>query len=110
VHELLSARSTTKRGESMPQRQERIAQADVRLTAAAHALSRTLLAPVAAQLGNKRLVVVADGALQSVPFAMLPEPQFPVQSSEFRVKDARSQNPKLETPNPKPLVVNHEIV
>jgi len=33
-----------------------------------------LLAPVATQLGNKRLVVVADGALQYIPFAMLPEP------------------------------------
>jgi tetratricopeptide (TPR) repeat protein len=74
VHELLSARSTTKRGESFLQRQQRISQAEARLPAAAAALSQTLLAPVAAQLGNKRLVIVADGALQYIPFAMLPHP------------------------------------
>ena len=34
-------------------------------------LSRMLLSPVATQLGNKRLLVVADGALQYVPFAAL---------------------------------------
>ncbi|MEC4985734.1 MAG: CHAT domain-containing tetratricopeptide repeat protein, partial [Oscillatoria sp. PMC 1076.18] len=35
-------------------------------------LSEMILAPVAAQLGNKRLLVVGDGALQSIPFAALP--------------------------------------
>ncbi len=30
-----------------------------------------ILAPAAAELGNKRLVIVADGALQYVPFAAL---------------------------------------
>jgi len=37
-------------------------------------LSQILLAPVANQLGNKRLLVVSDGALQSIPFAALPIP------------------------------------
>jgi CHAT domain-containing protein/Tfp pilus assembly protein PilF len=35
-------------------------------------LSQTLLQPVANQLGNKRLLIVADGALQYIPFAALP--------------------------------------
>jgi CHAT domain-containing protein len=35
-------------------------------------LSRQLLAPALAGLGGKRLVIVADGALQYVPFAALP--------------------------------------
>jgi CHAT domain-containing protein/Flp pilus assembly protein TadD len=74
VYELLTARSRTKRGETAAQQRARLAQAETQLAAAAQALSQTLLAPVAAQLGNKRLVVVADGALQYVPFAMLPEP------------------------------------
>ena len=39
----------------------------------AAALSRLLLEPLAAILGNKRLVIVADGSLQYVPFALLPE-------------------------------------
>ncbi|HVR95504.1 MAG TPA: CHAT domain-containing protein [Thermoanaerobaculia bacterium] len=37
-------------------------------------LSRLLLDPVAPLLPGKRLLVVGDGALQSVPFAALPEP------------------------------------
>jgi CHAT domain-containing protein/tetratricopeptide (TPR) repeat protein len=37
-------------------------------------LSRMLLAPVAEHLGHRRLVVVADGALESLSFAALPDP------------------------------------
>jgi CHAT domain-containing protein/Tfp pilus assembly protein PilF len=40
-------------------------------------LSQMLLAPVANQLGNKRLLIVGDGALQFVPFAALPIPASP---------------------------------
>src|SRR5262249_46571137 len=41
-------------------------------SAAAANLSRTLLGPVAGQLGKKRLVIVADGMLHYVPFEALP--------------------------------------
>jgi CHAT domain-containing protein/Tfp pilus assembly protein PilF len=41
------------------------------------ALSRMLLKPIETQLGTKRLLIVADGALQYVPFAALPEPSSP---------------------------------
>jgi len=105
VYELLTARSTNKRGETAPQRQERISQAEAKLPAAARDLSRTLLAPVAAQLGNKRLVIVADGALQYIPFAMLPEPGVRGQGLGAGVR--RSQPP---TPNSQPLIVGHEVV
>ncbi len=37
----------------------------------AAALGRTLLGPVAARLGGRRIVVVADGALQYIPFGAL---------------------------------------
>src|SRR5262249_53264348 len=40
-------------------------------------LSRTLLGRVAPQLGSSRLVIVASGALQYVPFAALPSPLHP---------------------------------
>jgi len=40
-------------------------------------LSKILLAPVANLLGNKRLLIVGDGALQFVPFAALPLPNSP---------------------------------
>jgi CHAT domain-containing protein/tetratricopeptide (TPR) repeat protein len=61
---------------------------------ASAALSRMLLAPVAAQLANKRLLVVADGALQYVPFAALPEPAV---KEEIAV-------------GAQPLIVEHEII
>ncbi len=41
---------------------------------AAATLSRVLLGPVAGQLQGKRLLIVADGALQYIPFALLPNP------------------------------------
>ena len=52
----------------------RVAQAssdDKSLEAAIVALSRMVVGPAASQLGAKRLLVVADGALQYVPFAAL---------------------------------------
>jgi CHAT domain-containing protein/Tfp pilus assembly protein PilF len=48
---------------------------DPQFIAQARALSRMLLGPAAAQLGNKRLVVVAPGALSYLPFAALPPPE-----------------------------------
>jgi CHAT domain-containing protein/Tfp pilus assembly protein PilF len=60
---------------------------------AALALSHTLLGPVGAELGKKRLVVVAEGALQYIPFAALPAPAS-VNSAGTGV----------------PLVADHEIV
>jgi CHAT domain-containing protein len=40
----------------------------------AKALSRMVLGPVAEALGSKGLLVVADGALQQIPFGALPDP------------------------------------
>jgi CHAT domain-containing protein/Flp pilus assembly protein TadD len=40
-------------------------------------LSRIILEPIASQLGNKRLLIVGNGALQYVPFAALPIPSSP---------------------------------
>ena len=53
-------------------------------------LSQMLLGPVASQIAGKRLLIVADGALQYVPFAALPVPGRPG--------------------GPTPLVTEHEIV
>jgi CHAT domain-containing protein len=63
------------------------------LTAAA-GLSRTLLGPVADQLGKKRLLIVADGTLHYVPFGALPDPN----------------SLKASAGGWQPLVVEHEIV
>ncbi|WP_341528676.1 CHAT domain-containing protein [Nostoc sp. UHCC 0302] len=56
-----------------------------------NALSQLILAPVAQQLGKKRLVIVSDGALQYVPFAAL--------------TTSISQGSNYE-----PLLLNHEII
>lgn len=42
--------------------------------AAVCALGRALLTPLAGRLDDRRLLVVAEGALESFPFAVLPEP------------------------------------
>ncbi len=63
------------------------------LLVAASRLSRVVLGPVASQLGHKRLLVIADGALRYAPFAALPEPA-----------------PDRDLPVGRPLVLSHEIV
>jgi CHAT domain-containing protein/tetratricopeptide (TPR) repeat protein len=40
-------------------------------------LSRMLLGPVAGELGDRRLAIVPDGALNYIPFDVLPEPRSP---------------------------------
>jgi CHAT domain-containing protein len=42
---------------------------------AARELSRLILAPAAAHLGKRRIIVVADGALNYIPFQVLPAPE-----------------------------------
>ncbi|HUE81634.1 MAG TPA: CHAT domain-containing tetratricopeptide repeat protein [Pyrinomonadaceae bacterium] len=93
VYELLTTRSLFKVGETATQRRERIAQADSKLLDVASELSQMLIGPVASELGNKRLVVVADGALQYVPFALLPIP-----------RNTEAEQAYV------PLVVKHEII
>ena len=58
---------------------------------AAARLSQMVLAPIAAELERKRLLIVPDGALQFVPFAALPRPGTAGATTE-------------------PLIVRHEIV
>jgi CHAT domain-containing protein/uncharacterized protein HemY len=89
LYKLMTARSRTQKGESPQQKHRRIRQAEAQLPEAARRLSSMALGPVAAQLANRRLVIVADQALQYIPFAMLPMP------------DSRSDEP---------LIVAHEII
>jgi CHAT domain-containing protein/tetratricopeptide (TPR) repeat protein len=131
VYGMLTARSTNRPGESALQRQQRITKAEANLPAAAQSLSQTLLAPVATRLGNKRLVIVADGALQYIPFAMLPEPgtggQGEGERGRLGERETLSVSPRRPlAPSPSiriapsarlpvavaltPLIVNHEVV
>jgi CHAT domain-containing protein/predicted negative regulator of RcsB-dependent stress response len=88
VYERLTARLTAT-GTSRDRRQK-VEQADNEYWQEAGRLSEMLLGPVATKLAGKRILVVADGALQYLPFAALPIPGR---------KDATV-----------PMVVEHEIV
>src|SRR5439155_4571202 len=72
VHELLTVRNTHPRGEEELRTEARIARARADYSAAAGRLSEMVLGPVVSLLGRKRLVIVSDGALQYIPFAVLP--------------------------------------
>jgi CHAT domain-containing protein/Tfp pilus assembly protein PilF len=122
VYGLLTARSRAVKGETPPQRRQRIAQAETQLPEAAGALGRMLLSPVAAQLGAQRLVIVADGVLQYLPFAMLPRPETERRRDggtgggrdreTERGRGIRTQPPSV-SPSPRPfvpLIVNHEVI
>jgi CHAT domain-containing protein/tetratricopeptide (TPR) repeat protein len=93
LYDLLNARNERIKGETQEQRAARVAQADKEIPTAAASLSQTVLAPVVAQLGKKRLVIVADGVLQYIPFAVLPAP-----------------TSNSATATPQPLIVEHEVV
>jgi CHAT domain-containing protein len=103
VFELLTARNKQVRFETAEERRSRVARADEEFADAAHALSRMILAPASARLGRKRLLVVADGALQYVPFAALPDPT----GAESRRQGSR---PSTSSPTAAPLVAAHEVV
>ena len=79
LQRLLTARGVRVNGETLLQQRTRLERADSQLPAAARALSQLLLAPIAERLrkdwAKRTLLVVADGALQYVPFAMLPAPE-----------------------------------
>ena len=65
-----------------------IVQTHKELAEASHTLSAMILSPVAAELNKSRLIVVADGVLNYIPFQILPSP----------------------SANNEPLVARHEII
>jgi CHAT domain-containing protein/Tfp pilus assembly protein PilF len=89
----LTERNRGLAGESTAARNQRVQQADRAVKLAGATLSHMLLGPATPLLGSKRLIIVADGALQNIPFSALPDPGD--STSAARVT---------------PLVVNHEIV
>jgi CHAT domain-containing protein/tetratricopeptide (TPR) repeat protein len=94
LYQLLVADGLRKKNEPRAEQKARPAQPVAAYPAAAARLSGILLKPVMPLLGQKRLVIVADGILQYIPFNALPEPG-------------------EEKPGPasyKPLVVDHEVI
>ena len=89
VYDLITASDQKVQNESIEDRSKRLARADAEYPEAVARLSQMLLGPAAFELKTKRLLVVADGVLQYVPFAALVEPRDVAQT---------------------PLMVKHEIV
>jgi CHAT domain-containing protein len=92
VYDLMTSRNRWVKGETSSQRTERLAKDEAAYQKAAAALSQMVLGPVVVRLEGKRLLIVADGALQYVPFAVLPIPS------------GNASKPTV------PLVTDHEIV
>ncbi len=74
VYEALVARNQRPTEESFSQTNARIARADSDYLEKATALSEMLLKPALQLLKFKRIVIIADGVLQYLPFAALPTP------------------------------------
>src|SRR5262249_19286302 len=128
VRDLLTA-PQPQPGDTEAKYQARIKEARESYWPQAAVLSRMLLGPAASQLGGKRLLIAADGALQYLPFGALPAPQTERQEDREteRQKDGETErqgdketrrqgdsgpgkirNPQSAIRNP--LIVNHEIV
>jgi CHAT domain-containing protein/Tfp pilus assembly protein PilF len=90
VHDLLTAPNVVKKGETPHERQLRLGRAEAEYANAAAQLSEMVVSPAAKHLRQNRLLIVAEGALNYVPFAALP------------VSAAGHL--------PSPLVAKHEIV
>lgn len=97
-YERLAAPGETIKYEKPEQKRNRLARARAELPAVAAMLSRTVLAPVAEVLGQKRLLISGDGILNYIPFAALPEPS------------AEKNSPLTSNLQANPLLVKHEVV
>jgi CHAT domain-containing protein/tetratricopeptide (TPR) repeat protein len=122
VHELLTA-PQPRPGETVATRQARIKEARAKYWPQAAALSQMLLGPTASKLAAKRLLIVADGALQYLPFGALPIPKTEGHMDGERETGGQVEketlgrgdktNPQSAIRNPQsyiPLMVEHEIV
>jgi CHAT domain-containing protein len=105
----LTERNRRVKDENPQQRAIRLSLAEDDYSKSSMELSKMVIHPVAALLRNKRLVIVADGALQFVPFQALPNPQSINPPNENSAKSKTSR--KASSPNSaRPLVEDHEIV
>jgi CHAT domain-containing protein/uncharacterized protein HemY len=101
VYKLLTARHPIE-GEPFQDYQRRVAEADRQYGERAAALSQILLGQVAEQIGTKRLLIIADGALQYIPFEALP---IPVSPASGQAADRQG----TDSLNLLPLALEHEI-
>jgi CHAT domain-containing protein len=105
VYELLTARQP--KPHELPQQYRlRVKEAEAQYWDQAASLSQLVLGPVADQLGNRRLLIVAEGALQYVPFGALPKPQPEGKGGKHSQGSRSDEGMAAWTP----LIVDHEIL
>jgi tetratricopeptide (TPR) repeat protein len=136
VHKLLSTGPCKVDGESSEHTNARANRKKKEYLEASSKLSQMLLGPVSGHLGNKRLLIVADGILHTIPFQALPDPNAPLKTLPSAITppattkkpenqrqsgarqrrsdqtSKRGQSGSTLTPGIdwQPLVVDHEIV
>jgi CHAT domain-containing protein/tetratricopeptide (TPR) repeat protein len=112
LYQTLTERSVIKAVETAPDRVARIARADSRAQELNNQLSDMILKPAAAKFGDKRLLIVADGALQYVPFAALALPGVtssrPV--SGYVARDSLQLTDNARNADYRPLILDHEVI
>ncbi|HEV8486799.1 MAG TPA: tetratricopeptide repeat protein [Blastocatellia bacterium] len=108
VHGLLAVHGESYK--TMSEKRAALARADAGYQEAAASLSHILLGPLAGQLSRKRLLVVADGVLQYVPFAALPVPPVPIGGGPGTKDRDRNGTSGFRAPGSRPLIVDHEII
>jgi CHAT domain-containing protein/Flp pilus assembly protein TadD len=117
VSELLATRNKDIEFETKEEKLERVKKADAEFPQAAAALSQLILSPVAGQLGNKKLLIVSDGILQYIPFAVLPvlggqitESKQPVKAQGATGNGQQATRNLPVTTDYRPLIVDHEVI
>jgi CHAT domain-containing protein/tetratricopeptide (TPR) repeat protein len=71
-YELVTARNGQRTGETVPAWKARVVESDRQIKQVGVELSGLILAPVEKRLGSRPLLIVAEGALQYIPFSALP--------------------------------------
>jgi CHAT domain-containing protein len=89
--------------------QARLQTADADAYAKALDLSQKLLGPIANQLGDKRLLIVAEGVLQYVPFDALPIPS-ETETPTGELNDKPAGGDQRRFPDRPLLISQHEII
>jgi tetratricopeptide (TPR) repeat protein len=124
IYELLTARQP-KKDLTEAERFKRIAEADAELQTETAKLGRTLLGPISSQLRQewkgKRLAIVVSGALEYIPFAILPTPETEKPADRTASREdygAKERQSDRGAPSPTvalslrlvPLIADHEVV
>lgn len=104
-YEALTARNKQVKFETATERDDRIFIADSDLQKYSKELGEKIITPAMPFIQNKKLLIVADGALQYVPFASLRSPKSKVSSSKLVEKYLIETNEIISLPSVSMLAI-----